>query len=161
VGRAIRDDSNPMKRVRVYLVRHGKAEQHAAHGDAARRLTPEGRARFAAFAAEIAPRLQIARVVSSPFARARETAKILAAATGARLEEEGELASGKSSGRELLALARRKGAGVALVGHNPELEEAIALAAGAEQKVRPGTIAAIDLLDRGEALAWIEAPAKE
>ncbi|HEX9291455.1 MAG TPA: histidine phosphatase family protein [Anaeromyxobacteraceae bacterium] len=150
-----------MKPVRVYLVRHGKAEKQAAHGDAARRLTPEGRARFTAFAEQLAPRLEIARVVSSPFARARETAQILAAATGARLEESGELASGTSSGRELLALARRGGDGVALVGHNPELEEAIALAAGAEQKVRPGTIAAIDLLDRGEALAWIEAPAKE
>jgi phosphohistidine phosphatase len=109
----------------------------------------------------VAPRLAVTRIVSSPLARARETADILGAATGAPVEEEGDLASGTSSGRELLALARREGAGVALVGHNPELEDAIALASGAEEKVRPGAIAAVDLDDGAENLAWIEAPAKE
>jgi phosphohistidine phosphatase len=150
-----------MPPLRIYLVRHAKAEPHAAGGDAARRLTPDGRARFAAFAREVAPRLAVTRIVSSPLTRARETADILGAATGAPVEEEGDLASGTSSGRELLALARREGAGVALVGHNPELEDAIALASGAEEKVRPGAIAAVDLDDGAETLAWIEAPAKE
>jgi len=36
--------------LRVYLVRHGKAEQDAPGGDAARRLTAEGRAQFFTFA---------------------------------------------------------------------------------------------------------------
>ncbi len=149
------------KTVRIYLVRHGKADRTAAGGDAARRLTPEGRARFFALAGALAEKLQLTRVVTSPLARARETAEILAAATGAPLEEDPELASGRSTARDLLALARRAGAGVALVGHNPEMAEAIVLAAGRDEKVKPGTVAAVDLHERGAKLSWIEAPERE
>jgi phosphohistidine phosphatase len=149
-----------MPKVRVYLVRHAKAEHDAPGGDAERRLTPEGRARFFALAGELASKLELTRVLTSPFARARETADILAAATGAALEEVPELEAGRCGGREVLARARQEGRGVALVGHNPEIGEAIALAAGREEKVKPGTIAAVDLGDRGAELAWIEAPAK-
>ena len=147
---------------RVYLVRHAKAEKEppeGEHGDAARRLTPHGRALFFAMARGLAPDLGATRILTSPFARARETAEILAALTRAPLEEEPLLASGASTGRALLELARRAGAGAVLVGHNPELAEAVALAASAEQKVRPGSIAALELDPRGGArLAWIEAP---
>jgi phosphohistidine phosphatase len=149
------------KLVRVYLVRHAKAERAAAGGDAARRLTPEGRARFFALAGELAQKLELGRILTSPFARARETAEILAAATGAALEEDPDLASGRSTAHELLALARRAGAGVVLVGHNPEMAEAIVLAAGREEKVKPGTIAAVELHERTVKLAWMEAPEKE
>ena len=96
--------------------------------------------------------------MTSPFARARETAEILAAATGASLEEDPDLASGRSTAHELLALARRAGAGVALVGHNPEMAEAVVLAAGREAKVKPGTIVAVELHERAAKLAWMEAP---
>jgi phosphohistidine phosphatase len=143
-----------------YLVRHAKAEKDAPHGDAARRLTPEGRRRFVALAGGLAARLQVTRIVTSPLVRARETADILAAVTGAKVEEEPALASGSSSGREILALARKMGAGAALVGHNPEMAEAVALAAGREEKVRPGTIAEVDAR-AGGSLRWLEAPAKD
>ncbi|HET9593953.1 MAG TPA: histidine phosphatase family protein [Anaeromyxobacteraceae bacterium] len=150
---------------RVYLVRHAKAEKEppeGERGDAARRLTPHGRALFFALARTLVPDLGVTRVLSSPFARARETAEIVAALARAPLDEEPLLASGASTGRALLELARRAGAGAALVGHNPELAEAVALAAGAEQKVRPGTVAALDLSPRGGvSLAWLEAPGEE
>jgi phosphohistidine phosphatase len=150
---------------RVYLVRHAKAEKEppeGEHGDAARRLTPHGRALFFALARTLAPDLGATRILTSPFARARETAEILAALTRAPLEEEPLLASGASTGRALLDLARRAGAGAMLVGHNPEVAEAVALAAGGEQKVRPGTVAALDLEAHGEPrLAWLEAPVHE
>ncbi|HET7824875.1 MAG TPA: histidine phosphatase family protein [Anaeromyxobacter sp.] len=147
-----------MSAVRFHLVRHGKAEPKAEGDDAARRLTADGRARFAAHARAVAPRLVLSRIAASPLARARETAELLAAATGAPVADEGALASGASSGREVLELGRRLGAGAALVGHNPELQEAVALAAGRHVEVSPGAIAAIDADDRGYRLAWIEAP---
>lgn len=146
-----------METSRLYLVRHGKAEPDHAGGDAARRLTAEGSQAFRALARSLRPRLRVERILTSPLTRARQTAEILSAITGAPVEEEGALASGASTGREILALARRAGLGAALVGHNPEMAEAVALAAGREEKVRPGTIAA--LRDEGAlGLAWIEAP---
>ncbi len=147
-----------MTAVRFYLVRHAAAEPRHTSGDAARRLTPEGRARFAAHAHAVAGRLEVVRVATSPFTRARETSELLAAATGAPVVEEEALASGASSARELLALARRLGAGAALVGHNPELAEAVALAAGRALEVKPGAVAAVDAEGERFRLAWLEAP---
>lgn len=147
--------------VRVYLVRHAKAERDAPGGDAARRLTPEGRARFFALAGELAQKTEISRIVTSPFVRARQTAEILAAATGAPIAENPDLAPGRSTGRDILAWAKSEGAGVALVGHNPEMAEAVALAAGHGEKVQPGAVAAVDVSERETDLVWIEAPEKE
>lgn len=144
--------------LRFHLVRHGDAAPGDARGDAARRLTPAGRDRFAALAAALAGRLPLARIATSPLARARETAALLGAATGASVEDEPALASGASSGRELLALGLRLGGRTALVGHNPELAEAIALAAGRQVEVRPGTVAAIEWDGAAFRLAWLEAP---
>lgn len=144
--------------VRFHLVRHGEAEPKDARGDAARALTPAGRARFAAHAALLANRLRLSRIATSPLSRARETADLLARATGAPVGEEAALAAGASSGRDVLALGRRLGQGAALVGHNPEFAEAISLAAGSRVEARPGAIAAIDADGETFRLAWIETP---
>jgi len=150
--------------VRVYLVRHAKAEQDPPEGqagDAARRLTSDGRARFSALARTLSGKLEATRILTSPFRRARETAEILAGLTRAPLAEEPLLASGRSSGAEVLALARRSGAGAVLVGHNPELAEAVALVGGRGAKVPPGAVAALDLDERGARLAWLTSPERE
>ena len=139
---------------RVYLVRHARADREPAHDDAARPLSEEGRARFRAHARALAPEIRVARIVTSPFLRARQTADLLAEATGAGVEEEESLGSGASSGRDLLALARRLGDGVALVGHNPELAEAVRIAAGGDVEVKPGTIVAVELRGGAPRLAW-------
>jgi len=145
----------------IYLVRHAKAEERAAAGgDAERRLTPDGGDRFRALAAGLSGRMAVARIVTSPFRRARETAEILAAATGATVEEEAALASGATPAPELLALAREAGPGTALVGHNPELGEAIGIAGGAALEVKPGSVAAIEVTGTRARLLWLEAPAK-
>jgi phosphohistidine phosphatase len=144
--------------LRFYLVRHGRAEAKHPGGDAARRLTADGGARFAAHARALAPEVAVSSVVTSPFARARETAELLGAATGAAVVEDPALASGASSAGEILALGRRLGAGVALVGHNPELAEAVALAAGGPRELEPGAVAAIDADGGGYRLAWLRAP---
>ncbi len=146
---------------RVYLVRHAKAEEPGGGGDAARRLTPAGRAAFAALLRALGPRLAVRRILTSPFARARETAALLSEATGAPVVEEDALASGRSGGREILERAHAAPAGTALVGHNPEVAEAVALAAGRDEKVRPGAVAALDATGAGLSLAWLEAPRRE
>ncbi|BDG03881.1 SixA phosphatase family protein [Anaeromyxobacter oryzae] len=146
-----------MPATRVYLVRHAKAEPQGGD-DAARRLTPEGRARFDAHVKALAPRLRVARIVTSPFARARQTAELLAARTGATVETDDALASGASDGREVLALARKAADGTALVGHNPELAQAVATAAGKDVEVKPGAVAALDVDGGDVRLAWLEAP---
>jgi phosphohistidine phosphatase len=75
------------------------------------------------------------------------------------VEEDPALSSGRSGGREILALASRAGPGAALVGHNPELAEAVALASGPEE-VKPGAVAAVDLLPGGPRVAWLRRPPK-
>lgn len=145
--------------VAAWLVRHARAEKDAPGGDAARRLTAGGRAEFQEKLRRLGGRLRPTRILASPFARARETAELIAeavAAAGGRAEvaEEPRLASGESTGAQLLALAREAGPGVALVGHNPELAEAIAQAGeGRDDEVPPGTVAA---LDRGGRVTWVE-----
>ena len=140
---------------RLYIVRHAKAEGSAPDGDAARRLTDKGRRHFEALLARLAGDLRVSRILTSPFTRARETAALLAEATGAPVEVEPRLASGRSSGREVLALGVAAGPGVALVGHNPELAEAIALAGGEAAEVPPGSVAALKADGR---LDWLESP---
>jgi phosphohistidine phosphatase len=140
---------------RFYLVRHAKAEGSAPGGDEARRLTDKGRRHFAALLEELEGELRVSRIVTSPLARARETAALLAEATGAPVEVEPRLASGASDGRAVLALGVALGAGVALVGHNPELAEAVALAGAGTAEVPPGSVAAVRLDGR---LDWLKSP---
>jgi len=139
---------------RFYLVRHAKAEASAPGGDAARHLTPAGRAAFSAAVRALAGEVRLTRILTSPFTRARETAALLAQATGAPVEEDARLASGASGGRALLALGAALGEGVALVGHNPEIAEAVALAGGQAAEVPPGTVAAVGTDGR---LVWLKA----
>lgn len=144
--------------VRLYLVRHAQSEASHPLGDAARRLTPEGRETFRARAEELAAELRPARILASPYARAWETAELLGAATGAPVEEEQALASGRSSAQELVRIARVRGDGTALVGHNPEVSEAITLIAGRELPVPPGTVACLEIGEDDAGwprLAWL------
>ena len=144
--------------VRFYLVRHGRAEARHPGGDAARRLLPEGRAAFSAHARALAAELRLARIATSPYARAMETAALLGEATGAPVEPVAELSSGASDGRAILRLGAALGDGAALVGHNPELAAAVALAAGREVEFPPGAVAAIDADGGAFRVAWLRSP---
>ena len=144
---------------RVYLVRHAKAEDRR-EDDGSRRLTPQGRARFERLLHALADRLALVRIVTSPLLRARETAELLARASRAPIEEDPRLGCGASGGRDLLSLARQAAPGTALVGHNPELAEAVALAAGKDVEVPPGAVAALDVRARDVTLAWLEVPGR-
>jgi phosphohistidine phosphatase len=142
----------------VYLIRHAEAGAGVGVKDADRRVTPNGRAAFQRLLAALGPTLAVRRILVSPFLRARETAELLGHATGAPVEPSDDLSSGHASGRELLALARQAGPGAALVGHNPEIAEAIAAAGGGATPVPPGTVAALDLGGARPRLLWVRSP---
>jgi phosphohistidine phosphatase len=143
--------------IRLYLVRHAQAESNHPLGDSARRLTPDGRDDFRSRAGRLAAEVRVARVLTSPYARSRETAELLAAATGAPVEPEEALASGRSSAQELIRIARLRGDGTALVGHNPEIADAVAFVGGREIPVPPGTVACLEVEEDGNwpRLAWV------
>lgn len=144
--------------VRFYLVRHGRAEARHPAGDTARRLLPQGRAAFAAHARALAAELRLARIATSPYARAQETAALLGEATGAPVEPIAELSSGASDGKAILRLGAALGDGAALVGHNPEIAAAVALAAGRDVEVPPGTVVAIETDGGAVRVAWLKSP---
>lgn len=112
----------------VYLVRHGIAVPRGMSGamdDAARELTPVGMKKMRRNAAALLKLgVVIDEVWTSPFVRARQTARILAEGLGLRaaprvvkaLEPGGEVAEVLN---KLGLLVNRKG--VALVGHEPDL----------------------------------------
>jgi phosphohistidine phosphatase len=144
-------------RLTLFLVRHAQAEANHPLGDVARRLTPEGRAAFRARAEALAGEARVERILTSPYARARETAELLAAATGAPVEAEDALGSGRPDAQELIRMARVRGDGTVVVGHNPEISDAVAFLAGHEVPVPPGTVACLEVEDEGlwPRLAWI------
>jgi phosphohistidine phosphatase len=140
----------------VFLVRHAEAAPGGV--DADRRLTAAGKAAFAELVSALGPRLAVKRVLTSPFLRARQTAEVLARWSGVPVEVHDELASGHDGGRELLALARAQADGTALVGHNPEIAEALELAGGRSPAVPPGTVAALDVAGKVPRLLWLRSP---
>ena len=143
----------------VLLVRHAAARSGPGVADEDRELTAEGGAAFARLARELAREVRVTHVLSSPFARARATADLLAVATGAAVEETPALAAGRSTGAEILRLAGTAGSGGALVGHNPEMAEAIGLVTGREEGVPPGTVAALRAGPGGTLRAmWVRYP---
>jgi phosphohistidine phosphatase len=118
--------------VRLYIMRHGPAEDRAASGrDFDRALTAAGRERVRDVArtlqeADEGPRV----IVSSPLVRALQTAEIVAATSGAEVEVRREL----SPEGEALPLVQERLAArskrLMLVGHEPDLADLAAHLAG-------------------------------
>lgn len=109
--------------MRVVLVRHGKAEPHAAH-DAARALTPRGHAQALAAAGWLREALGDAgdiRLLASPYRRAQETAAPIAGALGLEVLTVAEITPDDDPRRALAAIeAAAQGAGtVVVVSHMP------------------------------------------
>jgi phosphohistidine phosphatase len=137
---------------RVYIVRHGIAEDRSSSGrDADRALTREGKKKmkhaargFAALGAK--PKL----ILTSPLVRARETADILLAALpGAKLSVVEALASGADPVEVAAASDYRSPQGdVVLVGHEPDLSALLAFCltgkpSGFHTRFRKGAVACL------------------
>ena len=132
----------------IYLLRHGDAERGDGD-DAARRLTDKGE-RQSAVAGEALSALgaKIDTCLTSPKARAADTARLACQA----LDLEPEVAE-ELSGRGFDATGLSAGRGdVMLVGHEPDFSNEIARLSGAKVKLRKGGLA---ILDGGTLLALL------
>ena len=154
--------------MRVYFLRHGKAEDRAAW----RGATPTGRSRPRARRSCGARRSGSAPwtsrstlIVTSPLARARRTAEIVAdeLGLGGRLVEDDRLAPGFDLRRLEQVLAAHGPAGaVMVVGHEPDFSETIAeLIGGGDVVMKKGGLARVDVTAPaagGGQLVWLLTP---
>ena len=114
--------------MRLYIMRHGPAEDHSSTGrDADRKLTPSGKDRTRDVAELLVKSGEApTRILSSPLVRARETAEIVAHAAGlAEIEFANEMAPAGDSSSLARALGREEGR-VMIVGHEPALGDLVA-----------------------------------
>jgi phosphohistidine phosphatase len=119
--------------LKLYLMRHGPAEDHADSGmDSDRSLTAPGRERVRGVAKRLAELdEQPLQVITSPLVRAVQTAEIVALVTklGEReglVEVRRELSPGGGGGAGLIAsLAAAGRKRVMLVGHEPDMSELV------------------------------------
>lgn len=125
----------------LYLLRHGDAEPASSGQDAARRLTPKGR-RQARAAGRALARLGagIEACLTSPKARAAETARLACESLGLEPETAAELGGGAF---DALSLAAGRGE-VLLVGHEPDLSDELARLTGAHARMRKGGVVVLD-----------------
>jgi phosphohistidine phosphatase len=116
----------------IWLLRHGDAENGAGKPDAERELTEKGeRQSVAAGKALKTLGIQLDVCLTSPKARAKQTADLACEALDCPVEEDDRLAGGDFDPLELAA-----GRGeVMLVGHEPDFSGAVALATGSRVKM--------------------------
>jgi phosphohistidine phosphatase len=158
--------------MRVYLIRHAPAFERDPKrwpNDRLRPLTPEGVKKFRKAAAGLGCLVDsVACVLTSPLARARQTAEILSAVTRwPPAREIAELAPGHSPEQVLAMMRGMKAQSLALVGHEPGLSELVAASvagAGArlECELKKGGAACLEFpsaVSAGRArLAWLITP---
>jgi phosphohistidine phosphatase len=126
--------------VRLLIIRHGKAEDRSPkRKDTSRRLTGAGRKAMRKAARglrEIAPEIDV--LVTSPLARARETAEIVAEALGVGRIVEQKLLAPEGDKRALIAWLGKQAprSTVALVGHEPDLSALAGLLVCASERPR-------------------------
>lgn len=148
----------------LMFVRHAAAEGDHPLGDEFRPLTMEGRATFRTHARKLARLTPMAGIVTSPLVRAIQTAEILAEAFGLNhVEVHSALEPRRNAHKRILHLARERGAGWMLVGHNPSIARASALALELDElpgKFRKGTVLALYPEGKRFSLAWMAAPGR-
>jgi phosphohistidine phosphatase len=118
--------------VEVIFVRHAVAARRSVirwRDDKQRPLTSEGRRKFRKAAAGLAAWLPaVDCVLTSPLARARQTAEVLKAVARWPVAIDcWELAPGSDPGAVLAILRRQKAKRIALVGHEPDLSRLLSI----------------------------------
>lgn len=156
--------------LRLYFLRHGRAVSRAdwSGEDGLRPLTPEGEAAMAREARTIAALgLGLGAIVTSPLARARRTAEIVAEALGdgTSVVDDRRLAPG-FDGAALRAVVAELGAPKALmlVGHEPDFSTVVgALVGGARVVCKKGGLARVDAAGadlKAAELVWLLPPSQ-
>lgn len=127
----------------IWLLRHGDAEQGS--DDDARPLTSKGqRQADQAGHALAALGVKLDACLSSPKVRAMDTAKLACRHLPVEAEASDELAGGGFDPGQLAAGSGSGEREVLLVGHEPDLSDAIARATSATVKMKKGGLAALD-----------------
>lgn len=135
----------------LYIVRHGKAEQDSASGlDKDRRLAAKGERQARWLGERIAGRADRPGVIiSSPFVRADQTARLLNGSLEVELHHDERLIVDRPvSG--VLEMVQEFSAfeSVALVGHNPQLERLCGMLAGEPRfEMKTGMGAVFEIAD--------------
>lgn len=148
----------------LYFLRHGIAADESPTGaDADRQLTKEGIAKMKESARGLRKLgLKLDALLSSPLARAHETARIVGRELGAELQLADELAPGCDLERLLGLLGEHRAAErVMFVGHEPDQSELVAALTGARVLQRKGGLARVDIevLEPGAGtLVWLLPP---
>jgi len=149
----------------LYFLRHGKAGSRRPRDDDDRTLTDRGRAALRA-AAPLWRRLNLRpdAVISSPLARALETAELFCESMGGEPTTDDALRPGASWGQMARAMAPYPDARrVMFVGHEPDLSSAIVTLTGAASvRVRKGGLACVEFYGvpepGGGEIAWLLDP---
>jgi phosphohistidine phosphatase len=158
--------------VRLYLIRHAPAferDRQRWPDDRLRPLTPEGVRKFRKTAAGLGCLTEtVSCVLTSPLARARQTAEILSAVTRwPQAREMVELAPGHTPEQVLAVVRAQKAASLALVGHEPGLSELVAasvagVGARLQCELKKGGAACLEFPSTARAgqarLAWLMPP---
>jgi len=113
--------------MRLYVFRHGAAERTSPGGDPGRRLVPKGREKTYCVAQFVKKKINPEVIISSPYIRAVETARVIADAIGFRkkIEEAQCLTPGSDILDTIAELQAYKEDEILIVGHNPHLSELI------------------------------------
>jgi phosphohistidine phosphatase len=154
--------------MRLYFLRHGKAENRAdwQGPDDERPLTPEGEEALRRQARVMAGLdLRVDVLVTSPLARARRTAEIVAdgLGLGGRVVEDDRLAHGFDVRRlEQVLAAHGPAEALMVVGHEPDFSATVAeLIGGGEIVMKKGGLARVDVtapVAGGGELVWLLTP---
>jgi len=114
--------------MKLYVMRHGPAEDFATSGrDADRALTVPGRERVKAVAKLLRESGEVPRIiVSSPLVRALQTAEIVGSELGVHVETSRELAPSGDASVLVAASLRDARKRVMVVGHEPDLSSLVA-----------------------------------
>lgn len=126
---------------RICFLRHGEAEDDDGSGDAARELTPRGRAQSSAAGAALAVLgFRPDACLTSPRTRARDTAILACQSLGIEPEVVDSIGSGSYDSLDLAA-----GRGdVLIVGHQPVLAFEVARLTGASIRMKKGGVALVE-----------------
>jgi phosphohistidine phosphatase len=132
----------------LVLIRHAKSDWSGGEPDVDRPLAPRGRRQAPESGAWIAENLRLDRAVVSPAARAKATWDLVAA----ELDDPPRVVHDErvygASAQALLEVVREQpddASTVALVGHNPGLEDLLGLLTGAYEPLPTSAVAVIDL----------------
>jgi phosphohistidine phosphatase len=137
--------------MRVWIVRHGKAEANSDSGkDADRALADRGRDQARWLGKKLVKHADApGRIISSPIKRALDTARLINKAVDAPLEESALLETGRPASDAMKVIGDHTDSQpLMIVGHNPTLEKLVGILTrgpGAEAEMRTGQAVLIEL----------------